>query len=191
MKYSTGTGWIDDRKPQQHTMQHEPFLCSKSFKNEHTGLTSRSVFTSDHNRQHRNCLRATKVSSHDKQACTTVTASTEVQYWHRMDWRQKRTTAHNATLTFSSFKIIQKRTHRTHPSFCIYLRQRWISETTLEVMKFRMRRILSMDGDRVIESTLCDRVCKNYAQIQVGTTVQRTSTNTWSRNHRENCTGYM
>ena len=44
-------------------------------------------------------------------------------------------------------------------------------------MKFRMRRILSMDGDRVIASTLCDQVCKNYVQIQVGTTVQGTSAN--------------
>jgi hypothetical protein len=61
LKYSTGTGWIDDRKQQQHTTQHEPFLCSKLFKNENTGLTPRSVFTSDLNQQHRNCLRATKV----------------------------------------------------------------------------------------------------------------------------------
>ncbi len=30
---------------------------------------------------------------------------------------------------------------------------------------------------------------KNYVQIQVGTTVQCTRTNTWSRNRRENCTG--
>jgi hypothetical protein len=37
-----------------------------------------------------------------------------------------------------------------------------------------------MDGDRVIASSLCDRVRKTYVQIQVGTstTVQCTSTNT-------------
>ncbi len=35
-----------------------------------------------------------------------------------------------------------------------------------------------MDGDCVIASTLCDRVRKNYVQIQVGTTEQRTRTNT-------------
>jgi hypothetical protein len=129
-------------------------------------------------------------SLHDKQARTTVIASTEVQFWHRMDWRMKRTTAHNATWTFSLFKVVQKWKQRTHPSFCTYLRQRWILGTTLDVMKLRMRRILSMDGDCVIASTLCDRVRKNYVQIQVGTTEQRTRTNTWSRNRRENCTGY-
>ena len=131
-------------------------------------------------------------SSHEKQVCTTVIASTDVQYWHRKDSRQERTTAHNTTWSFSSFKIVQKWKQRTHPSFCINLRQRWISDTTLDVMKFRMRRILSMDGDRVIASSLCDRVRKTYVQIQVGTstTVQCTSTNTWSRNLRGNCTGY-
>jgi hypothetical protein len=84
--------------------------------------------------RHCNCLRATKVrvwcisvflkteSSHDKQACTTVVASTEVQYWHRMDWRQKTITAHNTTWTFSSLKIVKHWKHRTHPSFCIYPR---------------------------------------------------------------------
>ena len=35
-----------------------------------------------------------------------------------------------------------------------------------------------MDGERVIASTLCNRVRKHYVQIQVGTTVQRTRTNT-------------
>jgi hypothetical protein len=47
LKYSTGTGWIDNRKEQQHKTQHEPFLSSKLFTNENKGLTPRSVFTSD------------------------------------------------------------------------------------------------------------------------------------------------
>jgi hypothetical protein len=47
LKYSTGTGWIDNRKQQLYTTQHEPFLPSKSFQTENTGLTPRSVFTSD------------------------------------------------------------------------------------------------------------------------------------------------
>jgi hypothetical protein len=111
-------------------------------------------------------------SLHDKQGCTTVSASTEVQYWHRMDWRQKRTTAHNTTWAFPSFKIVPNWKHRTHPLFCIYHRQRWISEMSLEGTNFRMTRIhnaLSVGGDCVIASTLCDQVCKKYVQIQVGT----------------------
>jgi hypothetical protein len=47
MKYSTGTGWIHNRKEQQHTIQHEPFLPSKLFQTENTQLTPRSVSTSD------------------------------------------------------------------------------------------------------------------------------------------------
>jgi hypothetical protein len=46
LKYGTGTGWIDDRKEQQHTTQHEPFLPSKLFQTENTRLTPRPVFTS-------------------------------------------------------------------------------------------------------------------------------------------------
>jgi hypothetical protein len=47
LKYNTGTGWIDDRKEQQHSAQHEPFLPSKFLQTENTGLTPRSVFTSN------------------------------------------------------------------------------------------------------------------------------------------------
>jgi hypothetical protein len=47
LKYSTGTGWIDNIKEQQHTTQHEPFLPSKLLQTENTGLTPRSVFTTD------------------------------------------------------------------------------------------------------------------------------------------------
>jgi hypothetical protein len=132
-------------------------------------------------------------SLHDKQGCTTVIASTEVQFWHRMGWQQKTSTSHNTSWTFSSLKIVTNWEHRTHPSFCIYLQQRLRLETTLDGTKFRMRRIhndLSMGGDRVIASTLCNPVRKNYVQIQVGTTVQCTSTNKWSQNRCDNCTGY-
>ena len=46
-KYSTVAGWIDDRKEQQHTTQHEPFLPSKLLQTENTGLTPCSLLTSD------------------------------------------------------------------------------------------------------------------------------------------------
>ena len=58
-------------------------------------------------------------SLHDK-GRTTVSAGTEVQYCNRMDWQQKRTTAHNTTWTFSSFKIVTHWKHRTHPLFSIF-----------------------------------------------------------------------
>ncbi len=61
LTYSTGTGWIDNRKEQQHTTQHEPFLPSQLFQTENTRLTLSSVFTTNLNQQHCNCLRATKV----------------------------------------------------------------------------------------------------------------------------------
>ena len=114
------------------------------------------------------------------------------QYWstvlNRMDWQQKRTTAHNTTWTYSSFKIVPNWRHRTHPLFWIYLWQKWILEMSLDGTNFRTTRIhsaQSVGGDCVIASTLCNQVCKNNVQIQVGT-----STNKRSRNQRKNCTGY-
>jgi hypothetical protein len=41
----------------------------------------------------------------------------------------------------------------------------------------RIHNALSVGGDRVIASTLCNQARKNYVQIQVGTTVQGTSAN--------------
>ena len=46
-------------------------------------------------------------SSNDKQACTPVIASSEVQNCNMMDWQQKRTTAHNTTWTFFPSKLFQ------------------------------------------------------------------------------------
>jgi hypothetical protein len=47
LKYSTVTEWIDNKKEQQHTTQHEPFLHSKLLETENTGLTPCSLFTSN------------------------------------------------------------------------------------------------------------------------------------------------
>ena len=91
--------------------------------------------------RHRNCLRAMKVRVDvlvhcgRQNHCTTkvvlpASAGTEVQYWNRVAWQQQRTTAHNTTWTFSSFKIIPKWKDRTHTLFSIF---HWHKSTALQL----------------------------------------------------------
>jgi hypothetical protein len=99
--------------------------------------------------RHRNCLRAMKVrvdvlvhcgqqNHRTTKVVLPASAGTEVQYWNRVAWQQQRTTAHNTTWTFSSFKIITNWKDRTHPFFCIYHRPNQQHRNCLRETKVRV-----------------------------------------------------